>query len=51
MKKHPNKKERTKSPSTIQFYDDVKQAGKKRAEALGISFQQYLEDLILADTK
>ena len=47
--KKPTPQKQIKKSYQIQFYPDIKQAGVDRAEELGISFQQYLENLILAD--
>ena len=45
----PKIKKGRKKPVTIQLHDDVHEAGKKRAESLSMSFQEYIAQLIKHD--
>lgn len=49
MNNKPKPPTRTKKSYTIQFYPDVHQAGVDKAKKAGMSFQAYLEDLIIED--
>jgi len=49
MKEKLTPPKRVKESHQIQFYPDVKKIGNQRAKELGISFQAYLEKLILED--